>query len=155
MRAARARAARATAARATEARAADAAWESPSGAVDGVNVDGMDGMDGVMRLTTTPVLSPVGPVTEAVFGGKKKDGATGQAEQGAASPALEPFQRQYASTMLKIRDCNQALACALVRLRGGAAATNYSLTNYKGELQAFEMDKSTDCLLYTSPSPRD
>ena len=40
-----------------------------------------------------------------------------EAEQGAASPALEPFQRQYASTMLKIRDCNQALAGALVRLR--------------------------------------
>ena len=35
---------------------------------------------------------------------------------------------------------------ALVRLRGGAAATNYSLTNYKGELQAFEMDKSTETL---------
>ena len=72
----------------TEARAADAAWESPSGAVDGVNVGVMDDVDddGVMPLTTTPVLSPVGPVTEAVFGGKKKDGATGQAEQGAASP---------------------------------------------------------------------
>ena len=35
---------------------------------------------------------------------------------------------------------------ALVRLRGAAAATNYSLTNYKGELQAFEMDKSTKTL---------
>lgn len=35
---------------------------------------------------------------------------------------------------------------ALVRLRGAAAATNYSLTNYKDELQAFEMDKSTETL---------
>ena len=32
---------------------------------------------------------------------------------------------------------------ALVRLRGASAATNYSLANYKSELQAFEMDKST------------
>ena len=35
---------------------------------------------------------------------------------------------------------------ALVRLRGASAATNYSLTNYKSELQAFEMDKSTEKL---------
>ena len=33
-----------------------------------------------------------------------------------ASPS-EPFQRQYASTMLRIRECNQQLQVALVRLR--------------------------------------
>ena len=43
------------------------------------------------------------------------------AEAAAASPspggALDPFQRQYASTMLRIRECNQQLQGALVRLR--------------------------------------
>lgn len=35
---------------------------------------------------------------------------------------------------------------ALVRLRGPGAATNYALANYKTELQAFEVDKSTETL---------
>lgn len=35
---------------------------------------------------------------------------------------------------------------ALVRLRGPGAATNYTLANYKSELQAFEMDSSTEKL---------
>ena len=39
---------------------------------------------------------------------------------------------------------------ALVRLRGASAATNYSLTNYQSELQAFEMDKSTEKLALSS-----
>ena len=39
---------------------------------------------------------------------------------------------------------------ALVRLRGASAATNYSLTNYQSELQAFEMYKSTEKLALSS-----
>lgn len=39
---------------------------------------------------------------------------------------------------------------ALVRLRGASAATNYSLTYYQSELQAFEMDKSTEKLALSS-----
>lgn len=39
---------------------------------------------------------------------------------------------------------------ALVRLRGPGAATNYALANYKTELQAFEMDKSTEKLHATN-----
>lgn len=35
---------------------------------------------------------------------------------------------------------------ALVRLRGPGAATNYALVFYKTELEAFEMDKSTEKL---------
>ena len=35
---------------------------------------------------------------------------------------------------------------ALVRLRGPGAATNFALANYKAELQAFNMDKSTEQL---------
>ena len=44
---------------------------------------------------------------------------------------------------------------ALVRLRGAAAATNYSLTNYKDELQAFEMDKSTETLACSTGADTD
>ena len=35
---------------------------------------------------------------------------------------------------------------ALVRLRGPGAATNFALANYKSELQAYQMDKSTEQL---------
>ena len=47
----------------------------------------------------------------------KKENQAEEGIAGASSPALEPFQRQYASTMLKIRECNQELARALVHLR--------------------------------------
>lgn len=43
---------------------------------------------------------------------------------------------------------------ALVRLRGAAAATNYSLTNYKDELQAFELDTSTETLALSNGADR-
>jgi len=39
---------------------------------------------------------------------------------------------------------------ALVRLRGPGAATNFALSNYKEELQAFQMDKSTETLCMTN-----
>tara|TARA_B100000405_G_scaffold53725_1_gene35976 strand:+ start:1104 stop:4058 length:2955 start_codon:yes stop_codon:yes gene_type:complete len=47
----------------------------------------------------------------------KKENQAEEGIAGASSPALEPFQRQYASTMLKIHECNQELARALVHLR--------------------------------------
>ena len=76
----------------TEARQPEEAWESPSGdggdVVDDAYCD--DNADaGDCPRTTTPVgtLSPVGPVTEGVFGGKRKDAAPPPAPgAGAASP---------------------------------------------------------------------
>ena len=76
----------------TEARQPEEAWESPSGDGGDVVDDtyGADNADaGDCPRTTTPVgtLSPVGPVTEGVFGGKRKDAAPPPAPgAGAASP---------------------------------------------------------------------
>lgn len=76
----------------TEARQPEEAWESPTGDGGDVVDDtyGADNADaGDCPRTTTPVgtLSPVGPVTEGVFGGKRKDAAPPPAPgAGAASP---------------------------------------------------------------------
>ena len=50
----------------------------------------------------------------------ESNAATTDAKTAVASPGgavLEPFQRQYASTMLKVRECNAHLQNALVKLR--------------------------------------
>jgi hypothetical protein len=61
---------------------------------------GGEGGNDRRREVATPASSP--PATPAT----------------ASTPSLlEPFQRQYASTMLRIRECNQQLQAALVRLR--------------------------------------